>query len=345
MSILKNIVPIFLAVSLSACSSPSVTSMNDILGVFDEGENKEIIKEYLLSEGYKCVKPNQKIALTAEEVGGDFENTQEFTYSDWGPTRDVSDFNELCFKGKASIEVSLDELVIRPERRDNNPQILTVTFLEYIVSATGNQVRGMHMSCGTLDICAEDLPAFKTKISNQLDYEYAIVEEKEVNWYMTGNYKGETENGNTINAYYKFSFDAVGISLFKENFQVAKNEKAAEDEKLQQEAEKINKIRQYGPGAVFSQKSVSFADFDRYIRLECGTTVDCSNHEATVSQVAAAYRSIQGSSDRYVQGYTKACLEGFAALNSLPYHLQGDVGIYPAQFMACNEALRLHFVE
>ena len=64
MSILKNIVPIFLAVSLSACSSPSVTSMNDILGVFDEGENKEIIKEYLLSEGYKCVKPNQKIALT-----------------------------------------------------------------------------------------------------------------------------------------------------------------------------------------------------------------------------------------------------------------------------------------
>ena len=142
-----------------------------------------------------------------------------------------------------------------------------------------------------------------------------------------------------------FSVGSVYVTLSKENFENTQNiqNKLVGDKKAQQD--KINKIKQLGAGSVYKPNSVTMREYNQYIRLECGTTVDCSNHNGVVSQVAAAYRSIKNSPNRYAQGYASACLSGFSALNTLSRHLHGDVGIYPAQFMACNEALRYHFVK
>ena len=95
----------------------------------------------------------------------------------------------------------------------------------------------------------------------------------------------------------------------------------------------------------YKYKAVSQYVFENEIRLTCGRTVDCTNHKEAVSKVAAAYRAIKYSPNYIAKAYADSCLDGFSTLNSLNKYLQGDAGIYPSQFGACNEALRNHFVK
>jgi len=94
----------------------------------------------------------------------------------------------------------------------------------------------------------------------------------------------------------------------------------------------------------YKYKSVSAYVFQNEIELTCGRTVDCKNHKEAVRKVAAAYRAVKNSPSALAKAYSDSCLDGFSALNSLNKYLQGDPGIYPAQFMGCNAALRSHFV-
>ena len=95
----------------------------------------------------------------------------------------------------------------------------------------------------------------------------------------------------------------------------------------------------------YKYKSVPYNTFMKEIYLECYKTVDCKNHKQAVRKVAAAYRAIKNSPSRTAKAYAKSCLDGFSTLNSFPKHLQGQPGVYYAQFMACNAALEYHFVK
>ena len=338
----KLITAIFV-LALAACSEPSIETVSDIFDSYDKGENEELIKNYLTSNGYKCLKPNDKVALTAEEAGGDFENSKEFTYISWTPAKYITDYDEFCWKGKDSIRVDLEKSIIK-SKSPQNSSVYSVTFDEYTSKKTGNDVKRMKLSCAVLDMCAGNLAEFQNLLQEKLKFDFFIVEKKKVNWSDVAEFAASTENGNTAIAEYMI-YSRVTIGMKKESIDVSKGVMQDTANAKKAEQDKINRIKQYGAGSVYKPNSVTMREYNRYIRLQCGTTVDCSNHSSVVSQVAAAYRSIKNSPNRYAQGYASACLDGFSTLRTLSTHLHGDAGIYPAQFMACNEAMRYHFVK
>lgn len=332
-----------LILTLAACSEPSIETVTEILDTYDKGENEELIKNYLTDNGYKCLKPNEKIILTADEVGGEFENSKEFTYFSWSPAKYITDYDEFCWKGKDSIRVDLEKSIIK-SKSPQNSSVYSVSFDQYTSKKTGNDVKRMKLSCAVLDMCAGNLAEFQKHLQEKLKYDFFIVEKKKVNWSDVAEFAAPSENGNTAIAEYMI-YSRVTIGMKKESIEVSKGVIQDTANAKKAEKDKVNKIKQYGAGSVYKPNSVTMREYNKYIRLQCGTTVDCSNHSSVVSQVAAAYKSIKNSPNRYAQGYASACLDGFSTLRTLPSHLHGDAGIYPAQFMACNEAMIYHFVK
>lgn len=330
---------------LAACSEPPIQKMADIFTEYDAGDNEETIKKYLTDNGYKCVKRNQSILLSSADVSGDFEGNKEFKYKTGSSDKYHTEYAELCFYGSDSIEVDIENLAFTHRSLKSRNSIKYFRFSEGTKYTTKPGIKSLVASCGVYDLCAENLTEFENILNETFSYDFTIANRKKVNWDDAAEFLAKTDNNNTFEAEYKLTFGYVYISLSKEGFAVtqnAQNEKAANKKA---ETDKINRIKQYGAASVYKPNSVTVREFNKYIRLQCGTTVDCSNHSSVVSQVAAAYRGIKNSPNRYAKGYASACLDGFSALRTLSSHLHGDVGIYPAQFMACNEAMRYHFVK
>ena len=333
-----------LILTLVACSEPPIQKMSDIFIEYDAGDNEETIKKYLTDNGYKCVKPNQSILLSSADVGGDFEGNKEFKYIPGYSDIYITEYEELCFNGSDSINTDIESLVIKHKSFDTNNSAKFFRFIE----STNKQNPGrksLTASCGVYKLCADNLTNFEIILNETFNYDFSIANRKKVNWYDVGEFLGKTDNNNVVKASYKFSVGYVYIQISKEDFTITQNIQNERVANKKAEKDKINRIKQYGAGSVYKPNSVTMREYNKYIRLQCGTTVDCSNHSSVVSQVAAAYRSIKNSPNRYAQGYASACLDGFSALRTLSSHLQGDLGIYPAQFMACNEAMRYHFVK
>jgi len=112
---------------------------------------------------------------------------------------------------------------------------------------------------------------------------------------------------------------------------------SAYSEKVARECE----LRLAGP---LFRGAVSRSEFDRFIQLDCGSTVNCDSHQHVLNAMHRAYGVLRTSGNRYVRlGYLDACARAISVVDRFPVQLRGRAGGYTPQFSACNAGLYYHF--
>lgn len=201
--------------------------------------------------------------------------------------------------------------------------------IDYVMIGRDGEYEKMDLSCKALNVCDQSWPRFVelTEATFSLSPIGEVAEKVHC---------GIIDNDSTF---------CINASLFRrQELQLRREPSHLLSEKLTAYSAQVKREQELRLTGPLYQGVVSRSEFNRFIQLDCESTVNCNNHEHVLNAMHRAYSVLRASNNTYVRlGYLEPCARAISVVDRFPVQLQGQAGGYIPQFSACNAGLYYHF--